>query len=139
VELLAEERCFRFEFNQTSSDLTIQLLDSLHNPPKFVEFSVDKHEKWSQYVENYVAGAEEPNVDPRKHKVFLIRNKKTVGDSPERLENMDIYNGLECRVCLTTYRLFYVENTEDYLYKKGHTIKTKKPRPSLEQILKTKK
>jgi len=35
------------------------------------------------------------------------------------MQNVDMGNGLECRICLGTFRLFYVENTEDYLYRWG--------------------
>jgi hypothetical protein len=55
------------------------------------------------------------------------RNKKRVGDDTEaRLDQLDMYNGLECRICLSTYRLFYVEHTEDYFYKRSALAKAKK-------------
>ncbi len=47
-------------------------------------------------------------------------------DKSKRLENLSIDDNLECRICLTTYRLFYVEHTEDYLYRKGALAKAKK-------------
>ena len=28
-----------------------------------------------------------------------------------------VSNHLECKICLTSYRLFYVENTEDFFYR----------------------
>lgn len=35
------------------------------------------------------------------------------------MENLEVVNSLECRICLSTYRLFFVENTEDYLCRHG--------------------
>jgi len=117
VELLENERCFRFEYEvgPNSGEYTIQLLDSASNPPKYVV--LDQHEKWSQYVDNYV-GTEDTHLDARKHRVFLMRNKKNKTEEAA-LKGVDIANGLECRICLSTFRLFYVEDTEDYLYRKS--------------------
>ena len=42
------------------------------------------------------------------------------------LDNVNAHNGLECRICLSTYRLFYVEDTADYLYRKGSIAKAHK-------------
>lgn len=126
VEILEDHRCFRFEFSRPNfGDFTIQLLDPIHNPPKFVEFNVDKHAKWSQYVENYVNANEEMNLDVKKHHVYLIRNRKKVKDGEAALEDLDVNNGLECRICLSSYRLFYVEDTEDSMYRKGSLAKAK--------------
>lgn len=35
------------------------------------------------------------------------------------MENVIIQNKLECKICLSTYRLFYVEDTGDFFYRKG--------------------
>jgi len=74
MEVLGEERCFKFEFEQSPkfSEFTIQLLDS--NQPRYMELSVNK-DKWNNYVENYVHG-DSNQIDVRKHHIFLLRNKK---------------------------------------------------------------
>ena len=38
---------------------------------------------------------------------------------PDIMHDVTSVDGLECKVCLTTYRLFYVEDTEDFLYRNG--------------------
>lgn len=35
------------------------------------------------------------------------------------MEDFVVDYGLECRVSLTTFRLFFIENSRDFLYKKG--------------------
>ncbi|ELR12555.1 paired amphipathic helix protein sin3, putative [Acanthamoeba castellanii str. Neff] len=117
LELLPEDdRCFRFEFSQESCELTIQLLDST-DKPRFVDLSFDK-DKWAEYVENYVQ-SDKSHLDVRKHKVFLLRNQRKwtkKGGNP--MENVVVSNGLECKICLTTYRLFYVQDTHDFFYRR---------------------
>ena len=34
-------------------------------------------------------------------------------------------SGLECKVCTSTYRLFYVEETEDFFYRPGQLAKVR--------------
>jgi paired amphipathic helix protein Sin3a len=125
LELLPEDdRCFRFEFSQESCELTIQLLDST-DKPRFVDLSFDK-DKWAEYVENYVQ-SDKSHLDVRKHKVFLLKNQRKwakKGGNP--MENVVVSNGLECKICLTTYRLFYVQDTHDFFYRRGSLAKARK-------------
>jgi len=118
MEVLGEERFFKFEFEQAPrfNEFTIQLLDS--NQPRYMELSINK-DKWNNYVENYVHG-DSNQIDVRKHHIFLLRNKKKnlVKKDKEKMEDLDIHNGLECKICLNTYKLFYVEDTEDYFHRK---------------------
>lgn len=37
-------------------------------------------------------------------------------------------NGLECKICSSTYKLFYVEETEDYFYRVGQLSKAREKR-----------
>jgi len=141
VELLQEERCFKFEFELAPARgaFLIQLLDSVNNPPQFVDFSVDKHEKWSQYVDSYVGHDEAVaatnalnSLDSnKKYKAYLQRNMKKITQSGKveestLLKDLDVENGLECRISLETFRLFYVGDTEDYVYRRGKLPKAAK-------------
>lgn len=123
LEILGEERCFKFEYElaPNAGQLGMTLLDSL-NQPRYMELSFNK-EKWSQYVDNYATGETASDLDVRKHRIFLLRNKKKNANA-KVMERVELYNGLECKICLTTYKLFYVEDTEDYFHRRRRTPKT---------------
>jgi paired amphipathic helix protein Sin3a len=70
LEILGEEKCFRFEFDTNSGGFSIQLLDSSHQP-RFAELSFSK-DKWKEYVIQYVQ-SDSGDVDVRKNHIFLIR------------------------------------------------------------------
>lgn len=130
LELLPEDdRCFRFEFSQETCDFTIQLLDST-DKPRFVDLSFDK-DKWAEYVENYVQ-SDHSQLDVRKHKLFLLRNQRRWAErGADPMEGIFVFNGLECKICLTTYRLFYVQDTQDFFYRRGSLAKAQSAKKRL--------
>lgn len=111
--------------------MAFQLLDPA-NQPRFLEVGYNK-QKWSQYVESYTnptSTAQE--LDPKKHRIFLLRNHRAnvcccEFGLPGRLtpcqasknvhEKLEVHNGLECKICCNTYKMFYVEDTEDVLHR----------------------
>lgn len=38
-------------------------------------------------------------------------------------DDLEIENGLECRISLESFKLFFVENTQDFLYRHSRTPK----------------
>jgi len=61
-------------FENPNCLFTMQLLDSIHNPPMFIDFgSSERMEKWSQYVESFIRTEDSP-LENKKHHVFLQRN-----------------------------------------------------------------
>jgi len=123
---------------QETCDFTIQLLDST-DKPRFVDLSFDK-DKWAEYVENYVQ-SDHSQLDVRKHKLFLLRwvtwqsngrlsayfqcsfchtrnQRRWAERGADPMEGIFVFNGLECKICLTTYRLFYVQDTQDFFYRR---------------------
>jgi len=125
VDILRDERCFRFESAlgmEGAGYITIQYLNTNLNIPAFVDFFVDKQEKWSKHAEEYL-NSNPTTVDPKKNKIFLGRNlrRRTMNQSP----NLDliVLNNLEVRVSLKNFRLIFIKNTEDYLYRRGKLLK----------------
>jgi len=116
VEILRDERCYKFDFYLAPElgAFTIQLLDSVHNPPQFhhIDLANERQDKWSQYVDNYTA-ADLPNLDVQKHRIFLTRLRKKCNEE-KMLKNTINEHGLECRISLKTFRIFWVENTQDF-------------------------
>lgn len=126
--VLREDRMFKFEFVKSDhGKLCIELLDAVHQP-RFVELSLGKS-RMNQYVQEYTAPSKTPDPPsapatpaPRARQVFLQRNRPHTGPS---MDNVVTSNRLRCKICLSTYRLFFVENTEDCFYRSGALQKAK--------------
>lgn len=128
LSILQEERMFKMEFVKSDNGkMAIELLDAV-NQPRFVELSVGK-EQWNQYVSEYTAPAKpdpppprvEPQSKPLTHarQVFLARTQRPLVGSSSAMRNVIASNQLQCKICISTYRLFYVEDTEDCFYRSG--------------------
>jgi paired amphipathic helix protein Sin3a len=44
------------------------------------------------------------------------------------MDRLEMVNGLECKICMNTYKMFYVEDTEDYMYRRRPPSATKAER-----------
>jgi len=76
VKLLEDDLCFRFELerNPNRGLFTIQLLDSLHNPPMYIDLgTTEKIEKWSQYVDTFIASEDSVLDNNATHGVFFAK------------------------------------------------------------------
>jgi len=145
IKTIRTDRCYRFFYqtltppSDTMDDddvvhekgrFAIRLLDKSHQP-RFAELSFAQ-QQWSQYVKEFQkqqssssASSNEgaattivDSLDVQKHRIFLLRNRQsTIQGLGDVMKNVQVYNALECKICLSTYRLFYVEETEDYFYR----------------------
>lgn len=90
---------------------------------------ISSEEKWSLYVDQFVQLSAS---DPSKHlrnssspgvkrsEPFLKRNLPVqVGDDPPL--DVETSSGLELKICVNTYKIFFVDNTEDYFRRKKNT------------------
>lgn len=136
MEVLGEERAFRFEYT-ADGVLSMTLLDSRDDEgsvsgaaaaagaatlahsqmPRGSRMSLHR-EKWNKFVDQYVS-PNVANLDVRKHKIYLPRVHRLRANAttlPALLEESEISYELEARICLSTYKLFYVQDTEDYFH-----------------------
>jgi len=120
LNLINGDNCFKFTFHKTETGaaLSILLLDS-QQPPGIVELH-PKEKPTTELVPHVQTESEAFEI--RKHHVFLLRNLNKVSRKNVR-SPVIIRNGLECKVCTTTFRLFYVEETEDFFYRIGQLKK----------------
>jgi paired amphipathic helix protein Sin3a len=126
AEVLGEgERCFRFEWESAPRGaLMLITLMASQQTPRFIELNFAK-EKWQQYLENYTQG--DSDLELRKARVCLIRNqRKNLGRKV--MDRLEMVNGLECKICMNTYKMFYVEDTEDYMFRRRPQSATKAQR-----------
>ncbi|KAG6837451.1 hypothetical protein H0H93_008994 [Arthromyces matolae] len=108
-----DENLFRIDWLPESRTMTIQLIGK-------DDSSFDDSEvltgRWQAYIDAYVSNENTEGVSATKIKSpFLRRNlPSSVRESPPGCVSQD---GLEIKICVRTYRLFFVSNTEDFMWK----------------------
>jgi len=108
-----DENLFRVDWLPDSKTMTIQLLGK-------DDSSFDDSEvltgRWQTYIESFVSNDSTEGVSQtRVRRPFLRRNlpPQVSREEPEFITA----DGLEIKVCVRTYRIFYVSKTEDYLWR----------------------
>ncbi|XP_038703904.1 paired amphipathic helix protein Sin3-like 2 isoform X2 [Tripterygium wilfordii] len=117
--LLQEENIFRFECSSAPSRLSIQLMDNATEKPEALAVSMDPD--FGAYLYNdflpVFPGKKEP------HGIIMRRNmRKYVGlDEYSAIcmatEGATIFNGLECKIACSSYKISYVLDTEDFFFR----------------------
>jgi len=107
---LQDENVFKFEYNNLENILTIQLISK---EDYLTDSSVSSEEKWSVYVDRYMQLGATEGIYIKPNEPFLRRNlPQVIPDEPPN--NLIMHSGLELKICVNTYKLFFVNNTEDY-------------------------
>ncbi|KAI0263083.1 hypothetical protein BC834DRAFT_939102 [Gloeopeniophorella convolvens] len=110
-----EENLFRIDWLPESKTMTCQLLSKDGS-------SLDDAEvlsgRWQAYVEGFVSDNETPGVSAAKVRRPFLRRSLPPAPAPAA-PPADFYarGALEIKVCVRTYRLFYVSHTEDVLWR----------------------
>ncbi|KAK2461043.1 hypothetical protein APHAL10511_006984 [Amanita phalloides] len=108
-----DENLFRVDWTPESKLLTIQLLGK-------DDSNLDDSEvltgRWQGYIESYVSDENTDGISQaRTRRPFLRRNLPR--DVGEIAPSIIVHPGIEIKVCIRTYRLFYVTNSEDYFWR----------------------
>jgi histone deacetylase complex regulatory component SIN3 len=94
--------------------MTIQVLGK---EDQLSDDAISSEEKWSLYVDQFVQLSTTENGSSKRRDPFLKRNLPThVGEDPPL--NVETKSGLELKICVNTYKIFFVDNTEDYFRRK---------------------
>jgi len=92
---------------------TVQLLGKDDPSQEDPEIYIDR---WRSYVASYTSETPTKSLTESKIKPpFLRRNRMIVPDHP--VPAVVAGNALEMKICVRTYRIFYVSNTTDTFYK----------------------
>ncbi|KAI8847373.1 hypothetical protein BC829DRAFT_396748 [Chytridium lagenaria] len=113
--LLPEENLYRLEYYVRERALTIQLIVK---DDSAVDDTISTEEKWSMYVDHFIQLSTTEGIRLRQRTgPFLRRNlpSRIPDDPPTDVESR---SGLELKICLNTYKIFFVENTEDYFFRR---------------------
>jgi paired amphipathic helix protein Sin3a len=97
--------------------LTIQLLSK---EDQITDDTITSEEKWSLYVDQFVQLNASENVNMKRREPFLKRSLPAHIDEDPPL-NVETKSGLELKICVNTYKIFFVDNTEDYFKRKVTT------------------
>lgn len=94
--------------------MTVQVLGK---EDQLSDDAISSEEKWSLYVDQFVQLSTPENTSLKRRDPFLKRNLPThVGEDPPL--NVETKSGLELKICVNTYKIFFVDNTEDYFRRK---------------------
>ncbi|KAF7312188.1 HDAC-interact domain-containing protein [Mycena indigotica] len=108
-----EENFFRIDWLPQSKHITFQLIGK--DDPNLEDSEVVTG-RWQSYIESFVSPhLSEGVLASRVRQPFLRRNLPAAARRPP--PNAMTADGLEIKVCVQTYKLFYVAQTEDYLFK----------------------
>lgn len=111
--LSPDENLFCIIWVPDSRRMTVQLLGK--DDSKFDDSEILTG-RWQAYIENFVSNESASEHHPPKFKIpYLRRNlPRVVQEGPL---NILTRVHLEIKICVRTYRLFYVSDTEDFLWK----------------------
>ncbi|KAH8116164.1 hypothetical protein DFH11DRAFT_1832383 [Phellopilus nigrolimitatus] len=109
-----DENLFRIDWAPGSCTMTIQLLGK--DDASFDDYDVYTG-RWQAYIDSFVSdeitrGLTDADVKPP----FLSRNYRAVKKNPPSSAFVS-RSGLEIKVCVRTYRMFFVSQTEDFLWR----------------------
>ncbi|XP_033099647.1 paired amphipathic helix protein Sin3a-like isoform X2 [Anneissia japonica] len=163
-QLMADENCFKLIYSKAEHKVTIELLDTEEDHS---EDPVEV-EKWSDYVEKYVnteTTSTELREQLAKKPVFLPRNIRQTRQTDENLlksedirlqpeklpatsttgpggdgalKGLDVVNNMECQFNINSYKIVYVVNSEDYMYRRTALKKAKESHQEVSIKLHTK-
>ncbi|KAJ7178645.1 hypothetical protein C8R43DRAFT_974110 [Mycena crocata] len=108
-----DENLFRVDWLPDSKHMTFQLIGK-------DDSSFDDSEvltgRWQSYIDSFVSTEITEGVSAsRTRRPFMRKNlPAAVKNAPPNVMTQD---GLEIKICVRTYRLFYVAESEDYLFK----------------------
>jgi len=108
----SDENLFRIDWMPESHTMTVQLIGK--DDSNFDDFDMFTG-RWQAYIDSFITDEDTRGSPIGKTKPpFLPRNRRAVDKEPPQV---DFYgrSGLEIRVCVRTYRLFFVADTEDVL------------------------
>ncbi|CCJ28157.1 unnamed protein product [Pneumocystis jirovecii] len=118
-----EESLYRIEWNDQEKTLSIQLIgkDDLT-----LDQAVSAEEKWSYYIDAFVMSSPTEGVASELVKpTFLKRNLPLDDEEDDENEEEEaqrtvdlidenyVSSGLEIKICVNTYKIFFVQETED--------------------------
>lgn len=110
----AGEQIYRSEWNNHTRRLRIQLMGK--DEVAHAE-TASKEEAWRYYLDSWIIAKPTLGVSQERCQPLLARNLPADGedDIEERQSQLCIQSKLELKICMNTYKIFYIKGTEDIL------------------------
>ncbi|ODO11875.1 hypothetical protein I350_00659 [Cryptococcus amylolentus CBS 6273] len=120
------EGLYKMEWLPGKENLTIQLLSE---EDRTVDDADNHQERWAQYIESFALTHPTEGLQKRVDPPFLRRNVAKTQEreptiSPSRIDAKD---GLEIKIALGNYRMFFTPGTEDFFHREPSNVKAKSP------------
>mmetsp|Transcript_2091 Transcript_2091/g.7479 ORF Transcript_2091/g.7479 Transcript_2091/m.7479 type:complete len:1018 (-) Transcript_2091:188-3241(-) len=119
--VLNEEQCYRLEFDTETKKLSIQLMDDVLDKNDLLSGSLDLN--FQDYLTAFLHSQAERG---EKCRVFLQRNFRKADSEEVAYAKSAIKNGLECKLAASSFKLSYVLDTEDVLYRASTSSSSKR-------------
>ncbi|RIA87755.1 hypothetical protein C1645_776535 [Glomus cerebriforme] len=104
-----DEHTYRIDYDKEERVLTILL----SGRDSSLGSAVSSEEQWAYYMYSYMSLNPTEGVSAKTERPFLKRNLPSVEGSERILPNVLTRNGLEIKICINSYHVFFVNNTED--------------------------
>ncbi|CAG8461919.1 45_t:CDS:10 [Acaulospora morrowiae] len=124
-----DEPTYRMDYDKEEQAMTILL----SGRDCTLGSAVTSEEKWAYYMYSYMSLNPTEGVSSRTEKPFLKRNLPSVDVSEQIMSNVVTRNGLEIKICINSYHVFFVNNTEDSFRRIHSAIPATKLKEDTEQ------
>ncbi|ORX34170.1 hypothetical protein BD324DRAFT_636920 [Kockovaella imperatae] len=110
----SDDNLYKVEYHDHDETLTVQLLG---REDLTIDDAETARDKWRQYIESFALVHATEGLPHRVDKPFLQRN---LTDIPEDIapNSFDTHSGLEIKIALGNYRMFFTPETEDFFHRK---------------------
>ncbi|KAF8982848.1 Transcriptional regulatory protein sin3 [Entomortierella lignicola] len=120
--VVGDENLYKIEYAKDELKMSIQLLSKNDYT---LDTAISSEEKWGYYIDSYVLLTPTEGVLPSSFPTFLKRNlPSNIPEEPQ--QDIVTHSGLEVKICINTYKIFFVNTTEDFFQRKGPRVSKEK-------------
>ncbi|KAG0335816.1 Transcriptional regulatory protein sin3 [Podila humilis] len=113
--VVGDENLYKMEYAKDEQTMSVQLLSKNDYT---LDTAISSEEKWGYYIDSYVLLTPTEGVLTSGFPTFLKRNLPShIPEEPP--QDIITRSGLEVKICINTYKIFFVNSTEDYFRRKN--------------------
>ncbi|OLL23300.1 Transcriptional regulatory protein SIN3 [Neolecta irregularis DAH-3] len=130
-ELLGpEEQVYRHEWNDVEKTLSIQMIDK---DDQTLNTAVTAEDRWNYYIETYALALPTEGIPRNRMSWPFLRRSipdPEIASTRSKFAHDQISSsqGLEIKICLNTFKIFFLPNSEDSFFRKRMVLRKSKKR-----------